>query len=64
LPKIIGKIVIIGTHGTALSTIINHYNNEYGYNDFNILVSKMPYIILLEFIDNKYINMKEINAET
>jgi len=29
-----GKNIVIGTHGTALSTIINYYDSTYGYDDF------------------------------
>jgi 2,3-bisphosphoglycerate-dependent phosphoglycerate mutase len=59
-PEINGKTIAIGTHGTALSTIINYYNNEYGYDDFVELVPKTPCIILFEFIGNKYTYMEEI----
>jgi len=30
-----GKNIVIGTHGTALSTIINYYDSTYGYDDLN-----------------------------
>ena len=29
-----GKNIVIGTHGTALSTIINYFNPSFGYDDF------------------------------
>lgn len=29
-----GKNIVIGSHGTALSTIINYYDNTFGYKEF------------------------------
>ena len=34
LRKYEGKNIAIGTHGTALSTIINYYDKSFGYADF------------------------------
>jgi 2,3-bisphosphoglycerate-dependent phosphoglycerate mutase len=55
-----GKNVAIGTHGTALSTIINHYNPAFGYDDFWNIVDKMPYILCFEFDDMNIGGVKEI----
>jgi 2,3-bisphosphoglycerate-dependent phosphoglycerate mutase len=52
--------VAIGTHGTALSTIINHYNPAFGYDDFWNIVDKMPYILCFEFDDMNIGGVKEI----
>jgi len=41
--------VLIGTHGTALSTILNYYDNFFSCNDFLRLIDYMPYIIRLDF---------------
>lgn len=41
--------VLIGTHGTALSTILNYYDNSFGCNDFLRIIDYMPYIIRLDF---------------
>ena len=40
-----GHNVVIGTHGTALSTIINYFNPEFGYDDFWALIDKLPYVL-------------------
>ena len=56
----IGKNIIIGTHGTALSTIINYYDKTYNYENFMEIVNIMPYIIMLEFNNSKYIKREEI----
>ena len=47
-----GKNIIIGSHGTALSTIINYYDNAFGYEDFAKIKSKMPWIVEFEFDEN------------
>lgn len=54
-----GKTVVIGTHGTALSTILNYYNRSFGIQDFLRIVSWMPYIVEMTFEGNKLIEMKE-----
>jgi 2,3-bisphosphoglycerate-dependent phosphoglycerate mutase len=55
-----GKTIIIGTHGTALSTIINYYDGTFLYNDFLEMVDIMPYIMKIEFNDDKYIKGEDI----
>jgi 2,3-bisphosphoglycerate-dependent phosphoglycerate mutase len=55
-----GKIIIIGTHGTALSTIINFYDKTFHYNEFMQIVDVMPYLIKIEFDGKKYIKRLEI----
>ena len=44
-----GKNIVIGTHGTALSTIINYYDNTYGFEDFMAMVNIMPWIVVMHF---------------
>jgi len=55
-----GKAIIIGTHGIALSTIINYYDSTFLYDDFMEIVNIMPYIMKIEFNGNKYIGREEI----
>lgn len=43
------KEIIVGTHGTALSTILNFYDNSFGCEDFLRIIDWMPYIIELDF---------------
>ena len=40
-----GKTIVIGTHGTALSTIMNYYDPDFGAEDFFRIVDWMPYIV-------------------
>ena len=44
-----GKTLVIGTHGTALSTILNYYDSCFGCDDFLRIIDWMPYIIELDF---------------
>lgn len=41
--------IVIGTHGTALSTILNYYDTSFGCDDFLRIIDWMPYIIELDF---------------
>ncbi len=55
-----GQTIVIGTHGTALSTILNYYDRGFGLDDFLRIVSWMPYIIELNFEDEKLISKYEL----
>ncbi len=55
-----GKTVVIGTHGTALSTILNYYDNFFGLDDFLRIVGWMPYIVELTFDGENLIEKKEL----
>lgn len=44
-----GKSVVVGTHGTALSSILNYFDPSYCYDDFLRIIDYMPYIIRLDF---------------
>lgn len=53
------KTIVIGTHGTALSTILNYYNRSFGCDDFLRIIDWMPYIIELDFEGTELINTVE-----
>ena len=48
------------SYGTALSTIINYFNPNFGYDDFWAIADKMPYIICFKFNDMEFAAMEEI----
>ncbi len=50
--------VVVATHGTALSTIINFYQ-PWGYEDFLRIADYMPYVIKMEFEDDRFVGMSE-----
>ncbi|MCL1823726.1 MAG: histidine phosphatase family protein [Oscillospiraceae bacterium] len=55
------KNIVIGTHGTALSVIINYYDNTYGYEDFMEMVDKLPWAVKMTFSENRCINIEKID---
>lgn len=56
----LGSNIVVGTHGTALSTIINYYNPDFGYEGFWSIVDKMPYILCFKFRKTEFIGMEEV----
>jgi len=60
LLKYKGKTIIIGTHGTALSTIINYYDRSFLFNNFLEIVNITPYIMKMEFNNDKYLKREEV----
>lgn len=49
LEKHEGQNIIIGTHGTALSCIINYFDKSFGYQQFLEIVDLMPLVVKMEF---------------
>lgn len=48
------KNIVIGTHGTALSSILNYYDRDFGCRDFFRIIDWMPYIIEVDFEGMRY----------
>lgn len=44
-----GKNIVIGSHGTALSTIINYYQPSYSFADFEKIKGLMPWVVQFSF---------------
>jgi len=53
------KNIVVGTHGTALSTILNYYNPAFNCDDFIRMINYMPYIVKFEFDGTRYIGVTE-----
>lgn len=49
------KEVVVGTHGTALSTILNFYDKSFSCEDFLRIIDWMSYIIELDFEGDKLV---------
>ena len=43
------RTVVIGTHGTALSTILNHYDPRWDCDAFLRIIDWMPFVVELDF---------------
>lgn len=54
-----GKEVVVGTHGTALSTILSFFDNSFGCEDFLRIIDWMPYIIELDFEGHELVGKHE-----
>ena len=54
-----GKEVVVGTHGTALSTILSFFDNSFGCEDFLRIIDWMPYIIELDFERHELVGKHE-----
>ena len=53
------KNIVIGTHGTALSTILNYYHPAFDCDSFIRIIDYMPYIVKIEFDGAQYAGMSE-----
>jgi len=54
--------IVIGTHGTALSTIMNYYDPAFNCDSFKRIWFWMPYIVRLDFSGTGYIGREELLA--
>ncbi|MEA4831759.1 MAG: histidine phosphatase family protein [Oscillospiraceae bacterium] len=61
LNKYKDKCIVIGTHGTALSTIINYYDHTYGFEDFMSMVNILPWVVKMSFEENACVEIEKIN---
>jgi len=57
----IGENIVIGTHGLALSTIINYYDKSYGYEDFVKMLPICPYAVKMVFDGLRCIEIKQFD---
>lgn len=56
----LGRNIVVGSHGTALSTIINYFNPDFRYNGFWSIVDKMPYILCFKFNNMEFVGKEEV----
>lgn len=56
------KNIIVGSHGTALSTIVNYYKSSFVIEDFLRIKKLMPWIVKFVFDDDKFISVQEYNV--
>ncbi len=59
LQKHKGENIVIGTHGTALSCIINYYDKSFVYDDFERIKAVLPWIVEMNFDGEKFISWAE-----
>ena len=54
------KTIVIGTHGTALSSIFNYYDSSFNGDSFMKIIDLMPYIVKMEFEGKTNISKEDI----
>ena len=59
----INENIVIGTHGTALSTIINYYNKDFNYSEFERIKELMPFIICISFDEQDVLKIEEFQLK-
>lgn len=57
-----GKNVVVGSHGTALSTIINYYDNSFGHAQFEEIRGLMPWVVQLCFEGEECVAIRKYNV--
>ncbi len=55
------ETIVIGTHGTALSTVFNYFDNSFSFERFMEIVNLMPWIVKLVFDCDQCISIDSIN---
>ena len=60
LDKYKGHNIVLGTHGTALSTILDYLSPVYGYDDFIKMMDWMPNIVEVVFEGKEVIEINEL----
>jgi 2,3-bisphosphoglycerate-dependent phosphoglycerate mutase len=61
LENYVGKTIVVGSHGTALSTIVNYYDNSFGYAEFEKIRGLMPWVVEFNFVGLKCVGIKQYN---
>jgi len=56
-----GETVVIGTHGTALSTLVDYYRPGFGYQGFDRIRGLMPWVVRMTFDSTACVEMTEID---
>lgn len=61
LKKYRNQTIIVGSHGTALSTVINFYDRAFGYSDFEKIRTLMPWVVKFTFQDDVCAEIRQYN---
>lgn len=56
-----GGNIVIGTHGTALSTVINYFDSGFAYEQFSEIKGLMPWIVRMDFDGKALIGIEKYN---
>jgi len=61
LARFDGKNIVVGTHGTALSTIINYYDCSFGYAQNRAMLGIMPWVVVMRFDGQNCAGMEKLD---
>ena len=64
LERFAGRTVAVGSHGTALSTLIHHFRPAFGYADFERIRPLMPWIVRFTFDGRVCVGVEEHDVFT
>ncbi len=53
------RTIAVGSHGTALSTIVNYYDRRFGYREFERIRALMPWIVRFTFDGKRWVDMEQ-----
>lgn len=56
-----GLSMAVGTHGTALSLILNHYDPTFDVRGFEAIVDRMPWVVLCRFEGTRMMDWSEVD---
>ena len=51
--------MVIGTHGIALSTILNYYDPSWNCDSFLRIIDWVPFVVELDFDGTRYLSRAE-----
>ena len=57
-----GKNIVVGSHGTALSTIVNFYDKSFGYAEFEKIRGLMPWVVEFQFEGTDCVGIRQLNV--
>lgn len=57
-----GSTVVVGSHGTALSTVINYFDSSFTYERFLQIVDLMPFIVLFAFDGKRLAAVEQVDV--
>ena len=59
-----GKTIVVGSHGTALSTIVHYYDNSFGHAEFEKIRGLMPWVVEFSFDGQTCVGIKQYDLFT
>lgn len=64
LTRCAGKTVVIGSHGAALSVMINYFRKDFGFQEFEAIRTLMPWIVCFSFEEKQCMKIRSYDVFT